>query len=334
MSNEKIKIKHTKHFFKLNNKKKTLIVDSDLKSPSNEALGMHKHKKRKKYYQNKNNFKKMVAILCNFIFLLLIIVIVNLPVFNVKSINVLANNSVDKNEIIDDSNISLHKKIFSVLFNKRNIENKIIQNNKLVKNVSINTRNFNEVVIKVDEYPIIGYLYKKDNYHLVLSNGVIVKNRIVKQPKLNLPIYLNFKDDSNFHNLIFQYSKLPISVQEGISQINFSPTKADPERIHIFMNDGNQVYARISSFGRKMKFYSKMASEMTKKGIINLEVGAYSYPFGEKETLKSSKKDTRLIVTNKNLNTKKDSNYVQNKQLYTDNYKRNISLQKNSIQIR
>lgn len=341
LSNEKIKIKHTKHFFKLNNKKKKLIVDSDLKSPSNEEVKdlslrtrKHRNKKRRKYYQNKNNFKKMVTILCNFIFLLLIIVIVNLPIFNVKSINVLANNSVDKNEIINDSNISLHKKIFSVFLSKRNIENKIVQDNKLVKNVSINTRNFNEVVIKVDEYPVIGYLYKKNNYHLVLSNGVIVKDRIVKQPKLNLPIYLNFKDDSNFHNLIFQYSKLPISVQEGISQINFSPTKADPERIHIFMNDGNQVYARISSFGRKMKFYSKMASEMTKKGIINLEVGAYSYPFGEKETLKSSKKDTRLIVTNKNLNTKKDSNYVQNKQLYTDNYKRNISLQKNSIQIR
>ena len=136
MSNEKIKIKHTKHFFKLNNKKKKLIVDSDLKSPNNEVKDLslrtrkHRNKKRKKYYQNKNNFKKMVTILCNFIFLLLIIVIVNLPIFNVKSINVLANNSVDKNEIINDSNISLHKKIFSVFLSKGNIENKIVQDNK------------------------------------------------------------------------------------------------------------------------------------------------------------------------------------------------------------
>ena len=48
-----------------NQEKKKLIVDSDLKSPSNEEVKdlslrtrKHRNKKRRKYYQNKNNFKK------------------------------------------------------------------------------------------------------------------------------------------------------------------------------------------------------------------------------------------------------------------------------------
>ncbi|KLD61000.1 cell division protein FtsQ, partial [Lactiplantibacillus plantarum] len=72
---------------------------------------------------------------------------------------------------------------------------------------------------------------------------------------------------------------LPSAVKHNISEIKFAPNKANPERVHLYMNDGNEVYATISTFASKMAYYPGIVAKMKTKGVINLEVGAYSYPF-------------------------------------------------------
>lgn len=47
------------------------------------------------------------------------------------------------------------------------------------------------------------------------------------------------------------------------------------------MNDGNQVIASIDTFAEKMQYYPSIVSKMNYTGVVDLEVGAYSYPYGK-----------------------------------------------------
>ena len=37
-----------------------------------------------------------------------------------------------------------------------------------------------------------------------------------------------------------QFDKLPVKVKKGIAEVHLEPTKADPGKIKLYMNDGNQ----------------------------------------------------------------------------------------------
>jgi cell division protein FtsQ len=76
---------------------------------------------------------------------------------------------------------------------------------------------------------------------------------------------------------------MPESVKNNISEIHNAKTKINPYRIKIDMNDGNKIIADTRTVDKKMKYYPSIASQMKKKGVIDLEVGAYSYPFDSKK---------------------------------------------------
>ena len=45
------------------------------------------------------------------------------------------------------------------------------------------------------------------------------------------------------------------------------------------MNDGNRVIVNISDLSEKMAYYSQVAEQMDKPGIVDMEVGIFSYPY-------------------------------------------------------
>ena len=119
---------------------------------------------------------------------------------------------------------------------------------------------------------------KQNRYSEVLENG-IVSEQSVTQPKSGTPVYGNFKNAKTLHRMILQYAKLDSEIKRSISEIHDAPNKDNPNRVHLFMNDGNEVYASIPTFAQKMAYYPGIAAKMKQKGVVNLEVGAYSYPF-------------------------------------------------------
>ena len=48
------------------------------------------------------------------------------------------------------------------------------------------------------------------------------------------------------------------------------------------MNDGNRVIVNISDLSEKMAYYSQVAEQMDKPGIVDMEVGIFSYPYEKK----------------------------------------------------
>ncbi|MGH2251949.1 cell division protein FtsQ/DivIB, partial [Enterococcus faecalis] len=53
--------------------------------------------------------------------------------------------------------------------------------------------------------------------------------------------------------------------------------------VYCYMIVGNRVIVNISDLSRKMGYYSQVAEQMDKPGIVDMQVGIFSYPY-EKES--------------------------------------------------
>jgi cell division protein FtsQ len=77
-----------------------------------------------------------------------------------------------------------------------------------------------------------------------------------------------------------QIGKVKPVIRNGISAIAYRPNKVSPRRLVIYMRDGNTVYADYKTVGKKLAYYPGIAATMKDPGIIDLQVGAYSYSYG------------------------------------------------------
>lgn len=64
-----------------------------------------------------------------------------------------------------------------------------------------------------------------------------------------------------------QYAKLPNEVQNDVAEVDYTATKKERHQLHFFMNDGNEVYAVLNTFAKKMKYYPEISASM-KKGEL------------------------------------------------------------------
>ena len=71
------------------------------------------------------------------------------------------------------------------------------------------------------------------------------------------------------------YNKLPQEIKQGISEIKYAPSKTNKDLINVYMNDGNRVIVNISDLSEKMAYYSQVAEQMDKPGIVDMEVGIF-----------------------------------------------------------
>ena len=80
------------------------------------------------------------------------------------------------------------------------------------------------------------------------------------------------------------YNKLPQEIKQGISEIKYAPSKTNKDLINVYMNDGNRVIVNISDLSEKMAYYSQVAEQMDKPGIVDMEVGIFLIRMKSEET--------------------------------------------------
>lgn len=200
------------------------------------------------------------------------------PLSHIGQINVVGNHALSKQQVVKISGVSHGDSIYRVVGKEQKLSRRAKANSSRVKQIRFSVAHFNHLTIQIKEYPTAGFVPANGYYRVALTSGVISKER-QKQPSGSYPVYDKFKSPKQLSKMIQQYAKLSPKIQTGISEIQFSPTKADPQRVHLYMNDGNEVYASISTFASKMAYYPSIAAKMSHKGIVNLEIGAYSYSF-------------------------------------------------------
>ncbi|RRK11572.1 cell division protein FtsQ [Lactiplantibacillus garii] len=200
------------------------------------------------------------------------------PLSHVQKVTITGTDRLTRKQVTRATRIQPGVSVWAVVGHDQRISRAAKRQNPQIGRVTTKLVGLNAVHIKVHEIRIAGYLVNGNHYQRVLENGLILKASY-SQPGGGSPIYANFKSGQRLEKMIAQYAKLPSAVKHAISEIKFSPTKGNPERVHLYMNDGNEVYATITTFASKMTYYPGIVAKMKTKGIINLEVGAYSTPF-------------------------------------------------------
>lgn len=230
--------------------------------------------------------KKRIRISKNSLIFIIVFVIILIAYFGsslskVRNINVKGVNDLGAQQVIDATKIDDNSTLFNVLLHHKSISEKTEKKLPSIKSISFRTHNLRDLTINVEERPTLGFIYKNGGYYRIIDNGQVLKQKM-SSPIGNYPTYSGFSS-SRLKQMSNIYAKLPSNVKTNVSEFYNAPTKLNPYRIKIDMNDGNKVVADMRTVKSKLKYYPGMAAQMKKKGVIDLEIGAYSYPFKGKK---------------------------------------------------
>ncbi|MCY9807610.1 FtsQ-type POTRA domain-containing protein [Lentilactobacillus senioris] len=217
------------------------------------------------------------------VFLLLLIGVLTYLVLPISSINdvIVHGNRYTSSTNIRKKSQALGQKSLVVFGQTKQIATRITKSDSRIQSVVAKVTGPQQVTLTVKEYPVIGYLYADGGYQQILQSGTILNSKVLN-PKDGYPVLKKFKKADVLRRVIKQYRKIGPTIRANINSISSSPTTTNPDRIYIQMSDGNQVYATIDTFGTKMAYYPSITSKLKNKSVIDMEVGAYSYPISQK----------------------------------------------------
>lgn len=235
--------------------------------------GKSKGKLRDSIKQNKKNIVMAVIGL-----IILFFAYLGSPLAKVKDISVKGVNDLGGQQVIEATDINTNTYVNNILFHKNKYKEKVQKKLETVRGINFKFKSFNHLIIVVNEYKTVGFLLKNDSYYRILETGRVLseKNDI---PIGHYPIYEGFKNKPKLMKVIKMYSALSSKIQNSISEIRYEPSKVNKNRIHIYMNDGNEVIADLRTASKKLKYYPSISNQMKEKGILDIEVGSFSYPF-------------------------------------------------------
>lgn len=272
-----------------------------------ETQTLEQHLPKLKKQRQKKMYSRLIPLLLLFLCAILIVIYFVSPLSKIGTLSVDGNNDVTDQKVINSSQLTSGLPLWDSLWNDEVSEKAILDELPQVKTVELNLEGWNDVLIEIDEYKIIAYSHKDNEYFPILENGKIVdESRKVSMG--NNPILKNFSEGKPLNHLIEQYNSLNTSVQNGISEIEHTPSDTDQYLVTVYMNDGNQVVATLPTFAEKMNYYPDMVQKIgNQKGVINLEVGGYFVPF-EKEVDDSSEESGEAGNTQEEPVTESENN--------------------------
>ncbi|PEC49827.1 hypothetical protein COJ46_14580 [Bacillus sp. AFS077874] len=230
-----------------------------------------RNKKRKKA-----NLRILVTILVFFSLLLCVLyfqtsigskihlVINGNQLYSDKEIEKLADVSVD------DS--------FLTIRSKRVVDQ--LESQNTIQSAIVHKRFPNKVEIDVKEFQPVGQGLFSGKKYLLLESGVLIKEKN-SLGNTTAPDLIGWKQGDELQEMAAELKKMPQSIFQSISEIDYTPSKDDPLLITVFTNEGYEVRTTIRKFSNKMSNYPLILKSIPKdqKGVIHLEVGAYFSPY-------------------------------------------------------
>ncbi|AYC29163.1 cell division protein FtsQ/DivIB [Paenisporosarcina cavernae] len=158
----------------------------------------------------------------------------------------------------------------------------LIANETIVQKADVKRTGLTEVTISITEWKTKGFVFENDTYYAIFENGEQM-DKPWNEPTLEGPILIGFENKKTRKKMVHELSDLHTEVYSLLSEIYCIPSKADPYKIKVFLNDGNEVRAVIPSFADKFNYYPSILAQITPdvKGVIDLEVGSYFQTYEE-----------------------------------------------------
>lgn len=244
-----------------------------------------------KYQRQSLLYRRMITIILILLIPLLAVIYYVSPFARLAGVTVIGNQAVSAEAIVKAADFEMDGEIWPQFFTRRAELSKIKASNPRIEKVSLGIEGLNHFKINVKEYDEIAVLAHDNTYSPILANGYTV-NETMENPTGKLPILENFTDQATIMKVLRAYQSLSEELQEAISQIKYTPKDSNKELLLLYMNDGNQVIVNISNLKSQMKYYAQVAKEMSEKGVIDMEVGIFSYPYEKEEETSSADDET------------------------------------------
>lgn len=238
-----------------------------------EKRNTPKQKKKKFEFKRVHMYIALIVLLVLFLAALLWYVFSSAS--DVKEINFEGNSLVSEAELEERIGFSTGDKMFSISAGKAEENVELLP---VIEDVSVSRDWPNGITVNVNEYKAIAYINSDTLYFPVLENSRI--QRGYPTAPRNAPIIYNFEGEE-FDALVEALNNIEVDILESISEIYFRPTDNSMRRIHVFMNDGQEIVADYETFSEKMNYYIGIRQEIgdESEGIIDMEVGTSYLPY-------------------------------------------------------
>ncbi|MCO0832211.1 cell division protein FtsQ/DivIB [Fructobacillus sp. W13] len=199
------------------------------------------------------------------------------PWGKIQHINVDSGN-IPTETIEEQMGIKTGSYRYQAFLQGRFLANRVKHQNGKVSRVSTQLSG-DTLTVTVAEKINAGFIREKDRWYQLDSNG---NRQPVNEPDGRGPVYSGFKSRNQVQKVAKAISSLDQMIRQDIGEVKFAPDENNDEKIILVMNDGNTVYASQKTMANKMKYYAGIAQAMDKPGVVDLQIGSYSYAYGNK----------------------------------------------------
>ncbi|KKK33706.1 hypothetical protein WN59_08795 [Salinicoccus sediminis] len=198
---------------------------------------------------------------------------------SVREVSISGNSLINDEEIAERLQFSEGDKMFSINTDRAEENIALLP---AIEEVHVERSWWNGVDVNISEYRPLGYVTNGGNYYPVLENARVLRG--YPAPPNEAPI-LHYFEGEEFDALVESLSKIEPSILDGISEIYYRPSEQSSTRIHMFMNDGQEIVADYRTIDSKMNYYIGMREEIgdSKEGVIDLEIGSSFLPYDSAE---------------------------------------------------
>ncbi|WP_075617474.1 cell division protein FtsQ/DivIB [Paenisporosarcina indica] len=223
--------------------------------------------------RKKRTNRKFTLLLVIFLLTLIGLLYFQSPYSHVQKIVVKGADLSSNQEYIDLSGLMKGQSMWEV---RTSNAEKLLQKKTWIQDVSVKRSGLTTITINVKEWKRAAYVESETGYDVLLANGEVYQSKKEVFP-IDAPLLSNFDNEKTINRMLKQLTKLNEEVLSLISQIESDPSEADPYRIRLFLNDGNEVRAVIPSLAEKMNYYPSIIAQIgeSQKGVIDIEVGSF-----------------------------------------------------------
>ncbi len=270
--------KYSKRLTELEKRSAAAQQRQQKKKPSKTHVGNKiRGIKIKRYVSNGERVLKLVIL---FSLILLFMIYIISPLSKINTLHVTGNHDLTKEQVEKNTNIYPGRFIWGVYLTRHQLIKQAVRKNPQIKSLRIDVTGPQSLRISVKENALLGTAVMNNDTYAVLADGQLQRTKTAD----NGIAYKRFDGHKKaLAATAAQLGKLKPAIRNGISSVSYQPTKEYPDRVIIYMRDGNTVYGDLNTIGDKMGYYLAIAASMKNKGIIDLQVGAYSYDYGSKD---------------------------------------------------
>lgn len=226
------------------------------------------------------NRHRLLSIIIPFSIILLFAIFIVSPLSTAKTVEISGNDEVSDQAVMKATGVRPGRYMYDLIDHANVVEKHAKETNHQIASVKIRLTGWRTLRVTITENKILGLVTIGGKQRYLLTNGTWAP---VSGKVPNDVTYENFSGHvTELRQTARQLGKLPKATRESISAVQYSPTKTNPQRIKLYMNDGNTVLVKRSSLADKMEYYPSIVSQMSGNGVVDLQMGAYSYGYSDK----------------------------------------------------